>query len=310
MDKVSEVPSGVSLIQAPEVWGESNQGAGNIVAVIDTGVQMDHPDLADRIIGGRNFTTDYQGDPTIFLDNNGHGTHVSGTIAATLNGSGVVGVAPQANILALKVLTGEGNGQYEWIINAIHYAVNWRGPNNERVRIISMSLGGPEHVPELHEAIKNAVNQNILVVVASGNEGDAREESFEFSYPGNYNEVIQVGSVNFDLNIAPFSNTNDEIDLVAPGVDILSTYPNSDYAVLSGTSMATPHVAGALALLINMAEGQFSRPLIESEIYAQLIKHTLPLGHGKSAEGNGLVSLTLVQKLREIIHAVNFQYDF
>ncbi|MFS0907666.1 S8 family peptidase [Priestia aryabhattai] len=302
VDTTNETPKGINLIQAPSIWEDSNQGEGIVIAVIDTGIETDHPDLKDQIIGGRNFTSDHNGDPGVFEDNNGHGTHVSGTIAASLNNKGVVGVAPKAKILSLKVLTGEGSGDYEWIINAINYAVEWRGPQKERVRVISMSLGGPEDVPELHKAIQNAVNKDVSVVVAAGNEGDDREDTFEFAYPGSYNEVIQVGAVDSNLKLAPFTNTNDEVDLVAPGIEVVSTYLEHKYASLSGTSMATPHVAGAIALLINLSEKEFGRPLIEAEIYAQLVKRTLPIGYRKSSEGNGFLVLNLVEKIHDIIN--------
>ncbi|MGP4041246.1 S8 family peptidase [Gracilibacillus sp. D59] len=299
-DSISETPEGIQLVQAPAIWEKSNQGKDIVVAVIDTGVDTDHPDLKDRIIGGRNFTTDYNGDFNKFEDNNGHGTHVSGTIAASLDDNGVVGVAPKSKILSIKALTGEGSGEYEWIINAINYATEWRGPEKERVRVICMSLGGPNDVPEMHEAIRNAVNQDISVVVAAGNEGDGQEDTFEQAYPGAYNEVISVGAVNKKLKIAPFSNTNNEVDLVAPGVEIMSTYLNNKFATLSGTSMAAPHVAGALALIINLSEKEFGRPLIESEVYAQLIRRTLPLDYRKSSEGNGFLLLNLVEQLERI----------
>ncbi|MFS0823212.1 S8 family peptidase [Bacillus sp. 1P02SD] len=301
VDQTNETPEGVQLVQAPSIWNESSQGEGIVIAVIDTGIDTSHPDLKDRIIAGRNFTTDYKGDPDIFEDNNGHGTHVSGTIAASLNNEGVVGVAPKAQLLSLKALTGQGAGNYDWIIDAIHYAVEWRGPNNERVRVISMSLGGPEDVPELHKAIKQAVNQKVSVVVAAGNEGDSQEDTFEYAYPGAYNEVISVGAVNMDLELAPFTNTNTEIDLVAPGVDVVSTYPDNKYAQLTGTSMAAPHVAGAIGLLINVSEKEFDRTLSEAEVYAQLIRRTVPLGNRKSAEGNGFLQLDLIEKLHDII---------
>ncbi|GGH87144.1 major intracellular serine protease [Pullulanibacillus pueri] len=296
-DLSSEIPKGVELIQAPAIWGASEKGRGVVVAVIDTGVQTDHPDLADRIIGGYNFTTDYDSDPNNFYDNNGHGTHVSGTIAAAENEKGVVGVAPEASILALKVLTSEGSGQYDWIIKGIQYATNWRGANGEKVGVISMSLGGPEDVPEMHEAIIEAVNNGIPVVVAAGNEGDGNEKTSEFSYPGSYNEVIEVGAVDLDLKLADFSDTNNEVDLVAPGVNIVSTYIKNQYATLSGTSMATPHISGAIALLINLTKNYFDRTLTEPELYAQLIRRTLPLGNRGSAEGNGFLQLDLVNQL-------------
>ncbi|MEH7226681.1 S8 family peptidase [Bacillus sp. JJ1566] len=301
VDQTNETPEGVQLVQAPSLWEDSSQGEGIVIAVIDTGIDISHPDLRDRIIAGRNFTTDYNGDSDVFEDNNGHGTHVSGTIAASLNNEGVVGVAPKAQILSLKALTGEGAGNYEWIIDAIYYAVEWQGPNNERVRVISMSLGGPEDVPELHQAIQHAVNQNISVVVAAGNEGDSQEDTFEYAYPGAYNEVISVGAVDMDLQLAPFSNTHTEIDLVAPGVNVLSTYMNRKYAKLTGTSMAAPHVAGAIALIILLSEKEFDRALSEAEIYAQLIRRTVPLGHRKSAEGNGFLHLNVVEKLHDIL---------
>jgi major intracellular serine protease len=301
VNSTNEIPKGVRLIEAPSMWKECNQGEGIVIAVIDTGVDTEHPDLKDQIIGGRNFTTDYNGDPKVFTDNNGHGTHVSGIIAARLNNEGVVGVAPKASILSLKVLTAEGMGDYEWIINAINYAVNWRGPENERVRVISMSLGGPEDVTELHKAIQHAVNNDVSVVVAAGNEGDNQEDTFEYSYPGSYNEVIQVGAVDHHLALASFTNTNTEVDLVAPGVEVLSTYLDNQYASLSGTSMATPHIAGAIALLINHSEKEFGRVLTEAEIYAQLIRRTLPLGNRKSSEGNGFLSLSLVEKIEDMI---------
>lgn len=300
LEQTNEIPEGVQLVQAPSLWDEDSQGEGIVVAVIDTGIDTMHPDLKGRVIAGRNFTTDYKGDPDVFEDNNGHGTHVSGTIAASLNNDGVVGVAPKAQILALKALTGDGAGRYEWIINAIRYAIDWRGPNQERVRVISMSLGGPQDVPDMHEAIQEAVNQDISVVVAAGNEGDALEDTFEYAYPGAYNEVISVGAVSMDLRLAPFSNTHTEIDLVAPGVDVLSTYPDQKFAKLTGTSMAAPHVAGAIALLINLSEREFERTLSEAEIYAQLIRRTVPLGYRKSAEGNGFLLLNLVEKLHEM----------
>lgn len=308
LDVSSEVPEGIELIEAKSLWDRTNQGKGQVVAIIDTGCQTDHPDLKGRIIEGRNFTSDYNGDEANFSDNNGHGTHVAGTIAAVEDGNGVVGVAPQSNLLILKALTGSGSGNMEWIINAIDYATNWEGPNDEKVRVMSMSLGGPTDVPELHEAIQEAVKQDISVVCAAGNAGDGREDTPEQGYPGAYNEVIQVGAIDFDRNLAEFSNTNDEVDLVAPGVKVLSTYTDGKYAKLSGTSMAAPHISGALALLINLAEGQFDRSMSEAEVFSQLVKRTVPLGYSKKAEGNGLVSLALVDKIDQLFSTHNKKY--
>ncbi|QFQ28571.1 S8 family peptidase [Bacillus thuringiensis] len=294
VSEVREIPEGVKLINAPAAWEKSEKGKDVVVAVLDTGCQIDHVDLKDRIIGGRNFTTDNNSDPNNYTDMNGHGTHVAGTIAATENNQGVLGVAPQAKLLIVKVLGGpNGSGAYEWIINGVNYAVNWRGPNGEKVRVISMSLSGPVDNPELHQAVKNAVNNDVLVVCAAGNNGDDDHTTNELSYPGSYPEVVEVGAVDLERNAAPFSESNKNVDLVGPGVGILSTYKGGGYATLSGTSMATPHISGGAALIIKHceSENEFGRTLSEDEIYAQLIKRTTALDESKRKVGNGLLDL-------------------
>ncbi len=291
VEQADTTPYGIEMLEAPKVWDASDRGKGTVIAVLDTGCDTKHEDLKDRIIDGRNFTDDYGAEPSHFEDNNGHGTHVSGTIAASFNGEGVAGMAPDASILAVKVLTGKGSGRYDWIINGIKFAVDWRGPNGEKVRVISMSLGGSEDYPKLHKAIQEAVQSGILVVCAAGNSGDGRDDSPEYGYPGAYPEVVQVGAVDADMKPAPFSNTNDQIDLVAPGVKVVSTYPGGKYATLSGTSMATPHISGAAALLITELEKRMKRQLTEAEIYAQLCKHATALGYEPAFEGYGMPRL-------------------
>ncbi|WP_078379249.1 S8 family peptidase [Sutcliffiella halmapala] len=298
--ETQQIPEGIDLIQAPALWNQGFKGENVVIAVIDTGCDTQHPDLAGRIISGRNFTDDDNGDPEVFTDYNGHGTHVAGTIAATNAESGVIGVAPEVKLIILKALAGEeGSGEYEWIINALDYAIN------EKVDIISMSLGGPLDVPELHDVIKVAVEKQILVVCAAGNEGDGNHSTEEFSYPAGYTEVIAVGAVNLQRQSSYFTNSNNEIDVVAPGEKIISTVPGGRYAVFSGTSMSAPHVAGALALIKKQAETDFERILSEPEIYAQLIKRTIPLGYPKSLEGNGLIYLTAPELLAEYLRQEN-----
>jgi major intracellular serine protease len=295
-----QIPEGIELIQAPSIWQQGHKGKDIVIAVIDTGCDAQHPDLEGRIIYGRNFTDDDNGDPDNFTDYNGHGTHVAGTIAAINPDSGVIGVAPEAKLIILKALAGKaGSGAYEWIVNAINYAAA------QKVDIISMSLGGPLDVPELHEAIKAAVRENILVVCAAGNEGDGDHSTEEFSYPAAYTEVISVGSINLQRKSSYFTNSNNEIDIVAPGEKIISTIPGGRYAVFSGTSMSAPHVAGALALIKPLTNKEFERKLSEPELYAQLIKRTLPLGYPKSLEGNGLVYLTAPDLLADYIKQKN-----
>lgn len=294
VDTANEVPQGVEIIKAPELWSKT-KGEGIKIAILDTGVDTDHPDLQGRIVGGRNFTTDDSSNPEIFEDYNGHGTHVAGTIAALDDGKGVVGVAPEVSLLIIKVLDKNGSGQYEWITDGINYAVE------QKADIISMSLGGPEDVSELHQAIQNALKNNVLVICAAGNEGDGDDKTDEFSYPGCYNEVISIGAIDLERNSSPFTNSNNEVDLVAPGEKILSTYLNGKYATLSGTSMATPHVSGAMALIKLIANNNFGRDLTEPELYAQLIKRTIPLGNSPKLEGNGLLYLTVPDHLAELV---------
>lgn len=286
-----EIPPGIRMIGAPSYWQQGFKGEGIVVAVLDTGCQTSHPDLRDQIIGGYNFTNDYVGVPSNFQDNHGHGTHVCGTIAAQENNGGVAGAAPKAKLLVLKVLSGSGEGKTENIAAAVKYAIKWRGPKGEKVRVISMSLGGPDNNRSLHTAIKSAVQNNIIVVCAAGNEGDGNARTTEYSYPGAYQEVVEVGSVSLQHRISSFSDSNSQIDLVAPGEQILSTYPQSKYAVLSGTSMATPHVSGALALIINKYEKKLNRTLTEPEIYRLLLQNTVSLGYPRSDEGHGMLKL-------------------
>jgi major intracellular serine protease len=247
-----------------------------------------HPDLQGQVIDGFNCIA---GDKN-YKDDNGHGTHVAGTIAAKLNDAGVVGVAYDAKILAIKVLDAQGSGTYDDIVKGIQTAIDWAGPNGEKVNVISMSLGGPADIPALHAVVKRAVDSDILVVCAAGNDGDGKADTDEKSYPGDYPEVVQVGACDSLAYIASFSNSNDEVDLVAPGVGIQSTYLNNGYAKLSGTSMATPHASAATVLVALEWEAKYRRAITEAELYAQLVKKTelLP-GQDPKEQGNGLIQL-------------------
>lgn len=291
---VDHRPYGIDQINAPKMWEQANGGRGVVIAILDTGIDTEHPDLKHRIVDGHNFTG--EGKKTDITDRNGHGTHVAGTIAGSQDGQGVVGVAPEASLLIGKVLNRYGSGGYAGITKAIKWATKWRGPNGERVRVINMSLGGPMPNDEQYQAILDACAEGILVVVASGNEGDANEDTLEFGWPALYNECITVGACDEEKKLASFSNNSRQVDVIASGVDVLSTYPESQFAVLSGTSMATPHVAGALALIINIGEKHYGRTLTESEIYALLVQCCCSLGYKPSSEGHGIVDLTDLNK--------------
>ncbi|RJO62841.1 MAG: peptidase S8 [Dehalococcoidia bacterium] len=224
---------GVDRIDAEKAWGTTT-GAGVKVGIIDTGIDYTHPDLAAAYAGGYDFVNK-DADP---LDDNGHGTHVAGIVAAEQNGSGVVGVASGADLYALKVLNASGSGYWSDVIAALQWAVA------KGMHVANMSLGTTSAPKAVKTACDNAYAAGVLLVAAAGNSG-----SGAVIYPARYNSVIAVAATDSTDQRAWFSNFGSQIELAAPGVSILSTYLGSGYATLSGTSMATPHVAGSAALV-------------------------------------------------------------
>jgi len=240
-------------LDAPEAWAIS-QGTGVLVAVIDTGIDYTHPDLATNYAGGYDFVSN-DGDP---LDDHGHGTHVSGTIAAAMNNltgnpaaeEGVAGVAPNARILAYKVCGPDGSCSDFAVAQAIAQAVT------DGAKVINMSLGGPENSQAMYDAVQDAWGAGLVIVAGAGNDGTTAE-----FYPAAFNNVISVGAFDEDHRRASFSNYGSWVDISAPGNVIMSSYPMAScaatgapgdtgcYTWLSGTSMATPHVSGAAALV-------------------------------------------------------------
>jgi subtilisin len=259
---VQTVPTGIQRIFADtnpkiEINGSDDYRVDVDVAVIDTGVDFQHPDL--NVAGGVNCTVsifrprcDPGGD-----DDHYHGTHVAGTIGALDNDIGVVGVAPGARIWAVKVLNKQGSGWSSWIIAGI----DWVAANSSTIEVANMSLGGSGFSQAEYDAIQGAVNKGVAFAVAAGNEDD---DANNYS-PGGFDNVLSVSALadfdgqpgglgsptcrtDQDDTLADFSNWGPEVDVAAPGVCILSTYPleKGEYGIISGTSMASPHVAGAL----------------------------------------------------------------
>lgn len=240
------VPWGVARINAPQVWKLPNRGTGIRVAVLDTGIQYDHPDLKNNIKGGVNFAGYPDGSTTRFYwtDKNGHGTHAAGIVAAEDNDIGVVGVAPQAWLYSVRVLNDKGSGYYSDIIQGIEWSIN----NN--MQVVSMSLGGSSSSYALKNAVDKARSRGIILVAAAGNSGDGNPATNNIAYPARYSSVIAVGATGSGDAVPRWSSDGREIDVAAPGVSIVSTYRGSTYATMSGTSMATPHVAGTVALML------------------------------------------------------------
>ena len=237
-----ELPWGVNRIDAEWAWATS-RGAGVGVAVIDTGIDKDHADLDDNIAGGINFVGKPSwkpADPNKWDDDNGHGTHVAGIIAAEDNDIGVVGVAPSASLFGVKVLDKTGSGYISDVIAGIEWCIAQAALDN--VHVINMSLGTDTDVPSLEAACDLAAAAGLLVVAAAGNDGTAVD------YPGAYSSVIAVAATDINDARPSWSSPGSAVAIAAPGVDVTSTWKGGGYAAKSGTSMATPHVAGTLAL--------------------------------------------------------------
>lgn len=248
------IPWGITRINADTAQTGVDE-TGVIVAVIDTGLDTTHEDLQGLFVWGYSFYDGHRAitgtectvqDPSLCFDGHGHGTHVTGTIAAQNNEVGVLGVAPDVSIYTIKALDDRGSGSYTAIANGIIVATN--GPDgivgtSDDADVISMSLGGPSSTSELEAAVNYALDNGVVIVAATGNDG-ADSPSYPAAYPG----VLKVGAIDSSNNIASFSNRGE--DVFAPGVDVLSSLPGDNYDSWSGTSMATPHVSGVVALAI------------------------------------------------------------
>lgn len=260
----SEIPTGINRFDAER---NANTASGINVAVLDTGIDLKHPDLNTK--AGKNCTG--RGSPT---DGNGHGTHVAGTIGAKDDGSGVVGVAPGVTLWAVKVLNNGGIGTFSQVICGIDFVTSTRtdADTANDIAVANMSLGGSgaddgncgnTNNDAMHRAICNSVAKGVVYAVAAGN---SAKDAKDF-VPAAYDEVITVSAIadfngkggggasptcreDVDDTFADFSNFGADVDLAAPGVCIRSTYKNGGYATLSGTSMASPHVAGTAALYV------------------------------------------------------------
>ena len=288
-DHDQTLPTGINRIDA-EPSDSSNLGSAVTIAVIDTGIDLDHPDLnvvhSTNCSGGGPFggNCGNGGD-----DDNGHGTHVAGTAAGVNNHIGVVGVAPGADLWAVKVLDKRGSGYMSWIVAGIDYVT----ANADVVNVANMSLGCECSSPALDDAITASVAAGVTYVVAAGN---SDKDASTFS-PANHPDVITVSaladsngmcgggggntSYGADDTLATFSNYGSDVEIAAPGVDIYSTLPGG-YGTYSGTSMASPHVTGAAALIV--ADNPSFTP---SDVLTTLLNNSVPQGQACNGDGDG-----------------------
>ncbi len=286
----------ISAIQANETW-DCHKGQGIVVAVIDTGVDLDHPDLVANIVSGQTFV----GGTSTPDDDQGHGTHVAGIVAASGNNGGIIGVAPEAKIMPIKVLDSSGSGTTLSVAQGIVWAVD------NGAHVINLSLGSVSNSAFVEDAVNYAYNKGVIVITAAGNCGDA----FYFfngctfqdqpSYPAALDKAIGVAATDSSNNQASYSNEGDYVEISAPGSSIVSTYPGGSYASLDGTSQASPHVAGVAALLLSRTPEQ--TPL---QIKVQLQNTALDLGTSgwDRQTGYGLVQAADALELTSASHII------
>ena len=238
-------PYGIEKVDADEAHDDGETGDGAHVAVIDTGIDPNHEDLAANVGEGEAFASCRSGQCSAdWDDDDGHGTHCAGTVGAIDNDLGVIGVAPDVTLHSAKVLDNTGRGSWDDIAAAIEWTAD------QGYDVGSMSLGGSSGSGVVADACEYADDEGVLLVAAAGNSGPCTDC---VGYPAAYDEVVAVSATDENDDLAGFSSTGPEVELAAPGVGVLSTLPGDDYDEYSGTSMACPHVAGAGAIL--MANG-------------------------------------------------------
>ncbi|MBI4676524.1 MAG: S8 family peptidase [Elusimicrobia bacterium] len=230
-----DTPWGIARVNAPAAWAVT-KGKGVKVAVVDTGIDFDHPDLKANIAGGWS-AVDTE-NPQNYKDDNGHGTHVAGTIAALDDAAGVVGVAPETTLYAVKVLDKNGSGNFSDVIAGMEWTVT------NKMVVVNMSLGASKGNEALQAAVEAMAKAGVTLVAAAGNNGGA------VGYPASYPQAIAISASGPEDKVAYFSSRGPQIAFIGPGVSIQSTSMGGGYRALSGTSMSCPHVAGLAALAV------------------------------------------------------------
>ena len=267
----------VANFDLPNAWTYS-EGNDVKIAVIDSGCDLEHPDLIENLLPGINLINKRK--PP--ADDCGHGTAVAGIICASNNNIGIVGCAPKSKIIPVKVLDSDGNGTLECVSKGVRWATD------NGADLLCMSLGAPTKLQNIRKAIQYAQSKNVVTFVAAGNAGDKNQ----IYYPANYPECISIGSVDRNSQIAKFSNLSDNLDFLAPGVEILSTSPNNWYSVVNGTSFSAPWVCSIAALLLSyVRKTNTDIQLKTADDYRRLLKRYCINKNGKNTfSGFGLMN--------------------
>lgn len=276
-------PENLLWINAPLFWGKS-KGEGALGAVIDTGIDISHPEFQGRIVQPANFTQ--EGGYNDVSDRDGHGTHVSGTACGTTKG-----VAPLAKVMPIKVFGAADGFQFQ---EAFRYILDYNKQAHEKDRVLAIncSWGGP-YDPVLHYLIRELIEGGTAVFGAAGNQGDGNPDTAEcFTWPGFLQEVVTVGALDLTGKPAGFSSSYEGIDLAAPGTNVLSAWPGGGYKNLSGTSMACPHVFGAYLNICSAFRDREGRWPTEEEGVSILFKHIKQVDVDDRLVGRGLLDLS------------------
>jgi thermitase len=242
---------GPQKVQAPSAWDVTQSSSSVVIAIVDSGIQLNHPDLASKLVQGYDFV---DGD-NVPDDGNGHGTHVAGIAAAVTNNAlGIAGMAPLAKLMPVRVLNNSNSGTLANVASGIVFATD------NGAKVINLSLGSTVGTTTLEQAVNYAWNNGAVVVASAGNSGVTTP-----NYPAYYTNAIAVASTDQLDQKSSFSNYGTWVDVAAPGSSILSTYLGGNYAYMSGTSMSAPHVSGLAALLAAQGRNQLQiRTAIET----------------------------------------------
>jgi thermitase len=243
---------GMSKVEAPQAWDVTTGSSGTNIAILDTGVDEDHPDLAGKVVTNANFSNSSTPD-----DRYGHGTHVAGIAAAsTNNGIGVAGLGHDATIMNVKVLDDNGSGYYSWVANGIIWAAD------NGAEVINLSLGGRSYSQILEDAVKYAWSKGVVIVASAGNSGNSVP-----NYPAYLSDCLAVAATDINDQLPYWSSRGDWVDIAAPGMSI---YSSLRYGYMSGTSMAAPHAAGLAGLIFTMVTDENANGLLNDEVRARI----------------------------------------